>query len=360
MAVSFRPRRGTFHEWEERNPRLGIGEMGFEVDSHRYKLGDGFRRWNDLPYFANWDTTLEALYAIAADLKTGPEGPPGPDGPQGDPGVGYANVTASKVLDFPLSSPDFRVKFLGSENAFAPGDYIRMSLNGSPEINFIAEIMPDDTQPVNELGSDAEFSDMLVGGWHGAGAGGTMPDVSVEMFNGDPALKVIWHGDTSWPSLAIDVATTPGKSSYFYASVYCPNPGGTSASVAVQGLGYGESTEVRNQYINLGIQFTPTQNVSTLLITPGPGDDVATYLLYAYFGEYVEPGSVKLHVIDESAMPASRFDAWNVHLSGSPGPRGLTGGVTEEELQAHVDSELPHPTYEDGADLTLLYENAKV
>lgn len=36
------------------------------------------------------------------------------------------------------------------------------------------------------------------------------------------------------------------------------------------------------------------------------------------------------------------------------------GGVTVAELLAHIDAETPHPTYDDGADFVLLYENAKV
>lgn len=36
------------------------------------------------------------------------------------------------------------------------------------------------------------------------------------------------------------------------------------------------------------------------------------------------------------------------------------GGVTVAELLAHINSEAPHPVYDDGADFVLLYENAKV
>ena len=35
-------------------------------------------------------------------------------------------------------------------------------------------------------------------------------------------------------------------------------------------------------------------------------------------------------------------------------------GTTPEDLNAHIESETPHPVYDDGPDLTLLYENAKV
>lgn len=40
-------------------------------------------------------------------------------------------------------------------------------------------------------------------------------------------------------------------------------------------------------------------------------------------------------------------------------PRGGEG-TGSEELDAHINSTHPHPAYDDGPDLTLLYENAKV
>lgn len=39
---------------------------------------------------------------------------------------------------------------------------------------------------------------------------------------------------------------------------------------------------------------------------------------------------------------------------------GGTGDVTSTEFQAHIDSELPHPTYDDGTSFELRYQNAKV
>jgi hypothetical protein len=38
--------------WGSENPILGDGEPGLEVDTLRWKVGDGVTAWNDLPYFA--------------------------------------------------------------------------------------------------------------------------------------------------------------------------------------------------------------------------------------------------------------------------------------------------------------------
>lgn len=44
------PRRGTAAAWTSANPVLAAGEMGFETDTDKYKLGDGTTLWNALPY----------------------------------------------------------------------------------------------------------------------------------------------------------------------------------------------------------------------------------------------------------------------------------------------------------------------
>ena len=43
-------RRDTYENWRCANPLLASGEMGIELDTHTFKIGDGTLRWNDLPY----------------------------------------------------------------------------------------------------------------------------------------------------------------------------------------------------------------------------------------------------------------------------------------------------------------------
>lgn len=42
------------------------------------------------------------------------------------------------------------------------------------------------------------------------------------------------------------------------------------------------------------------------------------------------------------------------------GPKGDPGEDTADILEEHINAEEPHPAYDNGPDLTLLYENAKV
>ena len=43
-------RRGTAAEWTSANPTLAAGELGFETDTARSKLGDGTTAWTALGY----------------------------------------------------------------------------------------------------------------------------------------------------------------------------------------------------------------------------------------------------------------------------------------------------------------------
>ena len=57
MYAKIRPRRSTATEWAIQNPVLAEGELGIEVPDSgvgtglsKFKLGDGYTQWNNLPY----------------------------------------------------------------------------------------------------------------------------------------------------------------------------------------------------------------------------------------------------------------------------------------------------------------------
>jgi hypothetical protein len=50
MAVSIQLRRGTSSEWTTANPVLLEGEIGIELNTSLYKIGDGVTAWNSLAY----------------------------------------------------------------------------------------------------------------------------------------------------------------------------------------------------------------------------------------------------------------------------------------------------------------------
>ncbi len=50
MADRMQFRRDSAANWAAYNPILLEGELGFELDTDQYKLGDGIHNWNALPY----------------------------------------------------------------------------------------------------------------------------------------------------------------------------------------------------------------------------------------------------------------------------------------------------------------------
>ena len=60
MATRMQQRRGTAAQWTAANPTLAAGEIGFETDTNKFKIGNGSSAWTALSYFSN-TTALEAL-----------------------------------------------------------------------------------------------------------------------------------------------------------------------------------------------------------------------------------------------------------------------------------------------------------
>jgi hypothetical protein len=55
MATRMQQRRGTASQWTEADPILAAGEIGFETDTNKFKVGDGTNNWSDLTYFLSED-----------------------------------------------------------------------------------------------------------------------------------------------------------------------------------------------------------------------------------------------------------------------------------------------------------------
>ncbi len=60
-------RRGTAAQWTAANPILAAGEIGFETDTNKFKMGNGSSAWGSLQYFAN-AAELAAIIDGAPDL----------------------------------------------------------------------------------------------------------------------------------------------------------------------------------------------------------------------------------------------------------------------------------------------------
>ena len=50
VKITYQLRRGASAVWIKNNPILAAGEPGYELDTHKVKIGDGTSNWKDLPY----------------------------------------------------------------------------------------------------------------------------------------------------------------------------------------------------------------------------------------------------------------------------------------------------------------------
>lgn len=70
MAVKLQIRRDTAVNWTTANPLISQGEICFEIDTYKVKIGTGLVRWNDLPYFAATPTASAYIVNSTAGNET--------------------------------------------------------------------------------------------------------------------------------------------------------------------------------------------------------------------------------------------------------------------------------------------------
>ena len=70
MATRMQQRRGTAAQWTAANPTLAAGEIGFETDTNKFKMGNGSSNWVSLTYFANNSALTDLLTGSPEALNT--------------------------------------------------------------------------------------------------------------------------------------------------------------------------------------------------------------------------------------------------------------------------------------------------
>ncbi len=84
-------RRDLSQNWNYNDPVLMSGEPGYEMDTRKFKMGDGQTPWSQLPYY------LGATGPVGVAGPTGPSGSAGPTGPSGD--ATLTSVTYDELVD---------------------------------------------------------------------------------------------------------------------------------------------------------------------------------------------------------------------------------------------------------------------
>lgn len=74
MSVRIQIKRDTAANWTTNDPTLLEGELGYETDTGKFKIGDGSSLWSALSYFEDasdiTETVQDAVGAMIADTNT--------------------------------------------------------------------------------------------------------------------------------------------------------------------------------------------------------------------------------------------------------------------------------------------------
>jgi len=69
MATRMQQRRGTAAQWTSSNPVLNAGEMGWESDTNKFKIGDGTNHWADIDYFIDANSTVSPSFGTSITFE---------------------------------------------------------------------------------------------------------------------------------------------------------------------------------------------------------------------------------------------------------------------------------------------------
>jgi hypothetical protein len=73
MATRMQQRRGTASQWVSSNagagPILNAGEIGWESDTNKFKIGDGVNNWANLDYFADINSTVNPAFGTSITFE---------------------------------------------------------------------------------------------------------------------------------------------------------------------------------------------------------------------------------------------------------------------------------------------------
>jgi hypothetical protein len=99
MANRLQLRRGLAADWATYNPILAEGELAVELDTSKFKIGDGIHAWSFL------------AYSSGIQGETGPQGETGQQGPVG---ITELPLTLFEVVNKNLKSSNYTLNYTGN------------------------------------------------------------------------------------------------------------------------------------------------------------------------------------------------------------------------------------------------------
>lgn len=130
MASRIQVRRGTAAQWTSSNPVLASGEPGAELDTGRFKVGDGVSTWSNLPYSGVSSVGGEDLPpgSTLSVIKSGGTWPARPTSRTDITVIWYGAAPEPAGL---LASSDVRITPVTGIDALPAGTTITVSKSGS-------------------------------------------------------------------------------------------------------------------------------------------------------------------------------------------------------------------------------------
>ena len=90
-------RKGTAAQWTAANPILNAGEIGWESDTNKFKIGDGTNHWADLDYFADINSTANPAFGSSITFE-------GATANEFETVLQITDPTADRTITFPDAS----------------------------------------------------------------------------------------------------------------------------------------------------------------------------------------------------------------------------------------------------------------
>ena len=115
-------RRDTSHNWACTNPVLASGEMGIEIDTHMFKIGDGCSPWVNLPY-GGIQGPRGPQGPSGGSSGSGVTGPQGSTGPIGVPGQGVPVGGTSGQILAKIDSSNYNTRWVNPGTVSATSNY---------------------------------------------------------------------------------------------------------------------------------------------------------------------------------------------------------------------------------------------
>jgi hypothetical protein len=118
MATRMQQRRGTAAQWTSTNagagPVLNAGEIGWESDTNKFKIGDGVNNWSTLDYFADINSTVNPAFGSSITFE-------GATANNFETTLSVTDPTADRTITFPDATGTV-VLSDGSGNVTVSGD----------------------------------------------------------------------------------------------------------------------------------------------------------------------------------------------------------------------------------------------